>query len=376
MKALEIQIATVGPQHPDTAASYRKLGSAYNGKGEYDRAIEHHLRALEIYLATLGPQAPETATSYDHLGNAHNKKGEYHKAITYYLKALEIQLLTCELQRSGMNDETVELFKKVVDVWLTPWGSAAPIGISKFDWIIGKCLKDCPLGHEAPCQACIIFRLTVTLCHGGKVLLADFVSFLEAHYPQVKIDDNRHFVGRYPLKVLGNDPDARLFLPCFESIASLTTTQYLQQVSALRTINDQFMWELLRVIFPASAASSIHVRGHPVATIPAPKQNTILAIQQLSSRNQDRLKFLIEQLSVRARCASFARLVPLTLPRTLQNLSREMIANEGLVKSLPQQVSSSLLRFISDAFLKEQQIIKVFSCCEPFLTGFRAPFRC
>ncbi len=70
MKALEIRLATLGPQHHDTASSYSNLGNACYNKGEYDKAVEHHMKAHEIQLTTLGPQHPKTKENEDNLAKS------------------------------------------------------------------------------------------------------------------------------------------------------------------------------------------------------------------------------------------------------------------------------------------------------------------
>ena len=89
-KAFEIQLATIGENHPSTATTYNNLGSAWGNMGEYDKAIEYYDKAFKIQLATIGENHPSTATSYNNLGSAWGNKEEYDKAIEYYRKALKI----------------------------------------------------------------------------------------------------------------------------------------------------------------------------------------------------------------------------------------------------------------------------------------------
>ncbi len=64
-------------------------GSAYYSKGEFDKVIEHYEKALEIRLATLGPQHPDTAFIFSDLGKAYYSKVESDKAIKH-LKNLSL----------------------------------------------------------------------------------------------------------------------------------------------------------------------------------------------------------------------------------------------------------------------------------------------
>ena len=84
-RALKIQVASLGEEHPDVASSYSNLGLAYDSKGNYDKAIDYHKRALKIRVASLGENHPDVASSYDNLGLAYDSKGEYDKAIDYQI---------------------------------------------------------------------------------------------------------------------------------------------------------------------------------------------------------------------------------------------------------------------------------------------------
>jgi tetratricopeptide (TPR) repeat protein len=67
-KGLAAHRATVGENHPSTAASYQGLGALFKSKGKYSRAIEFHEKALAIQRATLGENHPSTAASYNNIG--------------------------------------------------------------------------------------------------------------------------------------------------------------------------------------------------------------------------------------------------------------------------------------------------------------------
>ena len=58
-KALKINLATLGENHPTIATSYNNIGLAWDGKGEYEKAIEFYNRALKIFIATLGENHPK-----------------------------------------------------------------------------------------------------------------------------------------------------------------------------------------------------------------------------------------------------------------------------------------------------------------------------
>ena len=48
IKSLQIKFKTLGENHPDTAASYNNIGSSYDNKGDYDKALEYYNKCLNI----------------------------------------------------------------------------------------------------------------------------------------------------------------------------------------------------------------------------------------------------------------------------------------------------------------------------------------
>ena len=94
MKSLAIDLATLGENHPDTATSYGNMGSAWSSKGDYTKALEFHMKDLAIKLATLGKNHSKTATSYNNIGSAWSSKGDYTKALEFLMKCLAIYLAT------------------------------------------------------------------------------------------------------------------------------------------------------------------------------------------------------------------------------------------------------------------------------------------
>ena len=88
---LEIRGRVLGQNHPDIATSYNNIGVIYSDKGDYDKALEYHLKAMEIRESVLGANHPDTAMSYNNIGNVYFYKGDYDKALEYYLKAVKIK---------------------------------------------------------------------------------------------------------------------------------------------------------------------------------------------------------------------------------------------------------------------------------------------
>ncbi len=67
----------------NTAEAWNNLGNAYNGKEEYDKAIECYQKAISI--------KKDYHHAWNGLGNAYSDKEEYDKAIECYQKAISIK---------------------------------------------------------------------------------------------------------------------------------------------------------------------------------------------------------------------------------------------------------------------------------------------
>ncbi len=93
-KALESGLKAFGEDHPDVATYRNNLGSAWKAKGEYGKAIEYYEKALKSDIKTFGENHPKVATRWNNLGEVWRAKGEYDKAIEYYEKALKSDIKT------------------------------------------------------------------------------------------------------------------------------------------------------------------------------------------------------------------------------------------------------------------------------------------
>ncbi|CAF0806361.1 unnamed protein product [Adineta steineri] len=89
-KAHEIQQKTLLPNHPDLATSYNNIGMVYHKMGEYSKALSSHEKAFEIQQKTLPSNHPDFAESHNNIGSVYEDMGEYIKAISFYEKAIEI----------------------------------------------------------------------------------------------------------------------------------------------------------------------------------------------------------------------------------------------------------------------------------------------
>ena len=62
-RALRIDEAAFGPEHPDVATDINNLGAVLFDQGDVPRALPYLERALAIREATLGPDHPDTQES-------------------------------------------------------------------------------------------------------------------------------------------------------------------------------------------------------------------------------------------------------------------------------------------------------------------------
>ncbi|MFQ5685744.1 MAG: tetratricopeptide repeat protein [Candidatus Scalindua sp.] len=93
-KALKADLKAFGEDHPDVATYRNNLGVAWKAKGEYDKAIEYYEKALKSDIKNFGENHPKVATRWNNLGEAWRAKGDYDRAIEYYEKALKSDLKT------------------------------------------------------------------------------------------------------------------------------------------------------------------------------------------------------------------------------------------------------------------------------------------
>ena len=68
--------------------SYNNIGSCYEAKGDYDKALEYHRKSYAIWYK----KKYNTSYNYEHMGKCHLKKGAVDSALYYYKKALLIRI--------------------------------------------------------------------------------------------------------------------------------------------------------------------------------------------------------------------------------------------------------------------------------------------
>lgn len=93
LKSLELEMAAYGKIHPLVAISYSNLGLAYYKLEEYDEAIECHLSVQKIFISSYGYKHPDTAHALNNLGLVYLSLGQHDKALEAQLDALDIRKL-------------------------------------------------------------------------------------------------------------------------------------------------------------------------------------------------------------------------------------------------------------------------------------------
>ncbi|EFY88023.1 kinesin light chain 1 [Metarhizium acridum CQMa 102] len=90
-KALELQKAALGKDHPDTLTSMNNLANVLNSLGKYKMAEKMHRQILKLRKAVLGKDYPDTLISINNLANVLDSRGKYEEAEQIYRQTLELQ---------------------------------------------------------------------------------------------------------------------------------------------------------------------------------------------------------------------------------------------------------------------------------------------
>ncbi len=90
-QALHIWEQTLGPEHPEVAHTFYRLGRLYENQGRYEQAEPLFLRALHIQELASEPDNSEVARSLSGLAILYSKQGKYEQAEPFYLRAVRIQ---------------------------------------------------------------------------------------------------------------------------------------------------------------------------------------------------------------------------------------------------------------------------------------------
>jgi len=81
----------IGDEHPSVATSYNYIGSIWDSKGEYDKALGFYQKCLDIRLKTLGDEHPSVATSFFAIGSCNENLEAFDLAIDAYKMGYKVQ---------------------------------------------------------------------------------------------------------------------------------------------------------------------------------------------------------------------------------------------------------------------------------------------
>lgn len=89
--ALAIRLETLGPEDPETAASFATLAGADFDDERYPEAVAGYERALAVFEKGLGPRSRLVGQMLHNLGIVHRRMGDYVTAKSEYERALQIR---------------------------------------------------------------------------------------------------------------------------------------------------------------------------------------------------------------------------------------------------------------------------------------------
>jgi tetratricopeptide (TPR) repeat protein len=106
----------LGPDHPDTLASMRKLAETYSNTGRHSDAIALRRQLLEPRRARLGPNDPETLARTADLARAYHAAGLWDKSIPLLEQVYDKQRAVCGPTHGDTVDTMHELAWSYLDV--------------------------------------------------------------------------------------------------------------------------------------------------------------------------------------------------------------------------------------------------------------------
>jgi tetratricopeptide (TPR) repeat protein len=91
LRALMLREQTVGPDHPETAATLTRLANVARDLGHFEQAEHYYQRALAIQERELGPEHPDIATTLYDMAYHYYVQGKYQQAEPLAQRALAIR---------------------------------------------------------------------------------------------------------------------------------------------------------------------------------------------------------------------------------------------------------------------------------------------
>jgi tetratricopeptide (TPR) repeat protein/predicted Ser/Thr protein kinase len=114
-RALELQQARLGADHPDVAMTLNNMGMVLAVLGRTDDAIANYQKSLDIHRAIEGPGHPNTATAEHNLGVLLRNRGRYVEA----RKALERALEARRTALGVRHPDTINTLQALLKVYLS-----------------------------------------------------------------------------------------------------------------------------------------------------------------------------------------------------------------------------------------------------------------
>lgn len=86
------------------ATLWHKIGLCYQYEGDYQRALDLHLRAAASWPAVFGPQHPSIGGLWNNIGNCYAEQKKWKQAVVYYRRAAQIYQ-DRQLQSAGISTD-------------------------------------------------------------------------------------------------------------------------------------------------------------------------------------------------------------------------------------------------------------------------------
>ncbi|CAF0876265.1 unnamed protein product [Rotaria sordida] len=91
LHAYNTAVLIFGPHHDrDTSACLNNMGNVYEETGQYEKALEHHLKSIEILEGILPPNHLELGTSHHNIANVYRRLHKFDSARSHIKRALHI----------------------------------------------------------------------------------------------------------------------------------------------------------------------------------------------------------------------------------------------------------------------------------------------